>query len=657
MVDFKRKAEDNGQEGPIKRLRSSQQPSDVIPMTPVAQQFSPRPSPATSQERIKTGAASEIPDDGSIIAETEYGGDEHIPGTFWPSQVGGRSSDKQLKNRDDESVIAETEYGDEEHPAVVKQKPFALREVDRPDKSKMLEKVGLRGNLVYEAQKAGAPVIAYTHQLKDMMREGSAKLEDKKEQDAILNAHLPPEFAEPPKNKIFMFKEKANGWAVYEELPIEIYKKLSSDEKQYLGLLPDWGLTDREMFDLGLIEEKQLSRISREELQVQNLDRSRFKNTRAPQSADAGNAAENEPARNVSQAGSQKVEVVDPDDFGEFNDDILNDIDWSQFEGPRKQSQPENFQGHWQLREADLYLLHPSDDRLIDAMEASMMYLDQPSPDKLVVTKSEPDHLRLTASGSAALGDVQMIVAEANGSYGLIRSEGTKVRSFEEWTAKHGKNGVFLRHGGDDFLSIDRYNSIHRTMYQRDAAGARFSAVSGRSSRVDLPPLMVEDDKGDFVGIHDYLNQPDAHSLHKKNIVILSPSGKALHNPWVSKKQNLGYFQSLKTSEQVADLLDGYDQFRHTRNPLPVVLVRMGDKLVKAEKLNVLDYPKEDLFLLNHKEGRYTSNYTAFSKYSTPMLEQAQILERHPPTKREAADDAAKKRGLDPAQHSRNRSR
>jgi hypothetical protein len=122
MVDsdgtLKRKREDKSR--PIKRLRSSQQLTvsrGVISVTPpgddrVAQQFSPRPSPPTSEERTKKGAASEIPADGSIIAETEYGDDEHIAGTFSPSGVGMRSTGGPLENRDYESVIAETEYGD-----------------------------------------------------------------------------------------------------------------------------------------------------------------------------------------------------------------------------------------------------------------------------------------------------------------------------------------------------------------------------------------------------------------------------------------------------------------------------------------------------------------------------------------------------------------
>jgi hypothetical protein len=83
-------------------------------------------------------------------------------------------------------------------------------------------------------------------------------------------------------------------------------------------------------------------------------------------------------------------------------------------------------------------------------------------------------------------------------------------------------------------------------MYQRDAAGARFSAISGQSSRVDLPRLMTEDDEGDFVGIHDYMNPTDADSLHRRNIVILSPNGKALHNPWVFGKAKSGLLRKLE---------------------------------------------------------------------------------------------------------------
>jgi hypothetical protein len=476
----------------------------IVLETSVDHQLSPLPATPTSEERTRKGVTSEIPDEGSNIPEIEYGGDEHIAGTLSPAGAAVRSSSATLENRYDAGVIAETEYG------------------GLANKSKMLEKVGLRGNLVYKERNAGgAPVIAQTHQIKDMLRQGRAILEDKKEQDAI------------------------------------------------------------------------------------------------------------------------KADVMGPD---EFDDDSLNNIDWSQFEDLRKLPQPENLKEPWQLRETDLYLLHPSDDRLIDAMEASTMHLDQPSPNTLVLTKSEADHLRLTASGSAALGDVPMIVREANGSCRLVRSKGIRALSFEEWTEKHGKNGVFLRDGENGFLSVCRYNSIYGHMFQRDAAGARFAAISGQSSRVDLSQLMIEDDEGDFVGIYDYMNQTGAHSLHKRNILILSTTGKALHSPWVSEKQNAGYFRSLMRNEQVADLLQGYDQFKQLRKPPPPVLVRMGAKLVKAEKLNVLDhryaplvdqYSKEDLFLLNHKEGRYTGNYSAFSEYSRPTLEQDQILGRHSQTERE----------------------
>jgi hypothetical protein len=85
----------------------------------------------------------------------------------------------------------------------------------------------------------------------------------------------------------------------------------------------------------------------------------------------------------------------------------------------------------------------------------------------------------------------------------------------------------------------------------------------------------------------------------------------------------------------VADLLHGYNQFRHLRKPPPAVLVRMDDKLVKAEKLNVLDHrhaplldqhPKEDLFLLNYKESRYTSNIVPLVNIRSPRWNRTKSL-------------------------------
>jgi hypothetical protein len=628
MEDFGRTSKRPGDQSlsqPIKRLRPSEQPegaSGVVSTTisgddrvalkiPAAQQFN-RVSPiAASKSHTKTSAISEIP--------------------------GG------------ESVMAEMEPGDKAPPTVIKQRPFALPRRDSSDKSKMLQKVGLRGTLVYTALRAPGPVpvIAQTHQIKDMLRQGLATLEDKDMQDAILNAYLPPKFASPPKNKIFVIKEGSGSCPVYEELPLETYKKLTIEEQQYLGVLPHWNLTDREMFDLGFIEENQLCEISQEELRAENSDRARSEKMRpAPQSRQAAITTENDPPRGVSH--------------------VL------QFKSPQEQAQNDSYQDHWQFKEADLYLLDPADHLLIDAMEVSAMYLDQPSMDKLVLTKSGQDHLRLTVGGSAALGDVPMIVREANGSYRLVRSEGVEARTFDGWTKKHGRNGVFLRDGEKDFLSVDRYNSIHGAVSQQDAARACFAVITGQSRRrVDLPRLMIEDEEGDFVGMHDYVNHMGAHSLRTRNVVILSSNGKALHSPWVSKKQDSSYFKSLMTSEKVTELLQGYNNVQN-RKQSATVLVRVNDKLVKAEKLNVLNHrygplvdqhPEEDIFLHNYNLRGYTGNYAVLGKYSRPRLEQVNLLGWHPHSvgphiSNQAGKDAAERSGLEPRlQHSSRPSR
>jgi hypothetical protein len=437
------------------------------------------------------------------------------------------------------------------------------------------------------------------------------------------------------------------------------------------------------MFDLGFLKEEQLSRISREELMARNPDHSQPENRRpATQGRDAGSPIESEPARNVSQPPLAIATVFDWD---EFNGEFPEDIHRPEPEGPDRRSNSKT----------DLYLRNPRDDCLTDAAAAASMHVDLPS-DKLVLKKAGPDHLRLTESGVSALGDVSMIVREADGSYGLVRSERIKARSFEEWTAKHGRDGVFLR-DGNDFLSVDRYNSTHNTKYKPDAAGGRFAAISGRSSRGDLPQLMIEDDEGDFVEIHDYLSRAGSRSLKERNIIIPSANGKALHSPWVSEKQNRLYFAGLTTDEQVLRLLGCYDRYSHRRKPLPPVLVLVDGKLVNGEKLNVLDHlyapfverhPEENLFLQNHENGRLTGNYKILNKYSKPTLEQDQIIGQHPQTEQErraqippivdpvrpvaeippgtddpyiaskpAGEDAARRRGLDRTQHSRSRSR
>ena len=118
-------------------------------------------------------------------------------------------------------------------------------------------------------------MIAQTHQIKDMLREDRASLidkdgmEDKEMQEAILHPYLPPKFHEPPKNTIYVITDVKNARAIYKELSVEIYGKLSADEKQHLGVRPDWNLTDREMFDLGLFECNELSWTTLRELRAE----------------------------------------------------------------------------------------------------------------------------------------------------------------------------------------------------------------------------------------------------------------------------------------------------------------------------------------------------------------------------------------------------
>jgi hypothetical protein len=114
-----------------------------------------------------------------------------------------------------------------------------------------LEKIGQRGNLAYPPHwAAGLPLMCMSHQMDDLLKDGCAALAD--EQKNIWGQ------GDPPKSKIFVISKYEGSLGKYRELEKFQYAKLNFEEKRHLGVLPNWGLTDKEMLKLGLLEKNQV---------------------------------------------------------------------------------------------------------------------------------------------------------------------------------------------------------------------------------------------------------------------------------------------------------------------------------------------------------------------------------------------------------------
>lgn len=437
--------------GKTKRLRPST-PEIIVPCTPPEDAGGELPAsakvPAGSSVRsgnTKVSArvvpSTMIVDDESIIAETDYEDDLSMV-HLSPTWREARPSHSSPANKGDKTPSARgKETSSKVPPKHTELMPFALPHRDLADKSRMLQKVGLRGNLVYKADKISAPVVARLHQIRSMLIDHRAELLDKELQDAILNADHPPKYARRPHGRLFVIKEVTNARAIYEELPLETRRKWSPREEQYLGARPDWGLSDREISDLGFSDEN-----------AGRYGRSNSKNT-----------------------------AVGGHDEVDFHDHIA----WPVLEHHPVQRRSKYTPGAWQLGNSDLYLLEGSNNYLVSAKELSWTHFDTSPPGQPYLRQVDTGLLRMTEPGTEALNDVLMIVRESQTSYTLMRSGGIGARSYEGWTVGYWRCGVFLRDEKSDFLSIDRYNSTYQDRHKREPARARFAVLCAAARGTD----------------------------------------------------------------------------------------------------------------------------------------------------------------------------
>lgn len=113
----------------------------------------------------------------------------------------------------------------------------------------LLMKIGQPGYLASPPSRlSGLPLLATSHQVRNLLRAGCAALS---EEDLWGPGH-------PPKSKLYVIDGYEDSRGRYRELEAAHYKTLEFDEQRHLGVLPDWSLTDREMFELGMIERNQV---------------------------------------------------------------------------------------------------------------------------------------------------------------------------------------------------------------------------------------------------------------------------------------------------------------------------------------------------------------------------------------------------------------
>ncbi|MBX4967857.1 hypothetical protein [Rhizobium binae] len=131
-------------------------------------------------------------------------------------------------------------------------KPFALTLLrDKTYNRNLLKKIGQPWHLAYPPRWAPhVPLLAASHQIRDLLRDGRAAL-PKDHKDLWTPGH-------PPKSKLFVITGYEGGKGLYRELDAAHVGTLSFEEKRHLGVLPDWKMTDREMFELGLLTREQV---------------------------------------------------------------------------------------------------------------------------------------------------------------------------------------------------------------------------------------------------------------------------------------------------------------------------------------------------------------------------------------------------------------
>ncbi|PSS60600.1 hypothetical protein C6558_31965 [Ensifer sp. NM-2] len=568
MVDLKRKAEDNGQEGPIKRLRSS----DVIPMTPLAQQFSPRPSPATSQERTKTGAASEIPDDGSIIAETEYGGDEHIPGTISPSGVGGRSSDDPLENRDDESVIAETEYGDEEPPAVVKQEPFALREVSLPDKSKMLEK----SKISLEGQE---------HDASKRQRLAAEPSGDRVDVDDGF------ELDNDDNNS---FWDEVNALvqqaAVERDSAFETASELSSLEYQ-----PPTPYFEKRMVPYDA-EQAERSRNGRRYVRLTETN--------------------DEPAVDWKR----KEQGLFPESL-HFDEPLMLDPETVNFRTPRLYGLSA-FKHHMGRAVTDT----DSKAALLPMGENSYRYDEQLR--NMPVNVLDKKHRVLSMQMMVRYKPGQFLWIQPHLEH--------ERHNLNFWIERCKEANVFLKGRDDCFVTPAAYNKKYNTRYVKDAASVKYATLAGTYARNDLPKVAVQVNKDFLISYEQFskafqnkdLNgnlESTAGNLRNYNVLFLSLNGSSFFSPGTARLNNPEHFSKMLGRYAIDSSIA--DRPQPKPGELPSFLVRRDENTLVSgemmrgimaannEPLNRASVPEKDIFGRNGNSGGKAGNYSVLTAF------------------------------------------
>ncbi|MDQ0318639.1 hypothetical protein QO002_000777 [Pararhizobium capsulatum DSM 1112] len=349
----------------------------------------------------------------------------------------------------------------------------------------------------------------------------------------------------------------------------------------------------------------------------------------ATQSADA--------SRQGDKAGDRSDEFAD-DVLDAMEDDALD-----AFEFGTNNQEGIDARRSVEQEETKIYISGEEQPKIATSFDYRPRSDDLQSEDNVVLIKSGPDSMRLTPHGNAALANVKLIVDDARGDFLLFRRHEIGAQNLKDFSSLYPGKDVFLRDNPDGFLSVGKYNELHNSQYQRDAAQAKFAAITGRPARNDLPKVIVRIDDDTFMDAEEYVNLEGGRILHGKELHVLSADGKSYHEPYTSKQRNAEYFRNITNSDQIQNALDHYVP-RHTA-PLPPVLVRVGNQLINGEKLVVVDYnysplidsfEKHDIFLLNVKNGRPTGNYRGFSgenHYAT--LEQDKILGRHPETERQ----------------------
>ncbi|MBX5242038.1 hypothetical protein [Rhizobium sp. NLR22b] len=177
------------------------------------------------------------------------------------------SSDlESLDDRIDPPCTAPTSPAQEEPPATTSKrppprladerdpapKPFTLTLLrDKTYNRNLLEKIGQPWHLAYPPRWAPhVPLLAASHQIRDLLRDGRAAL-PKDHKDLWTPGR-------PPKSKLFVIAGYEGGKGLYRELDAAHVGTLSFEEKRHLGVLPDWKMTDKEMFELGLLTRDQV---------------------------------------------------------------------------------------------------------------------------------------------------------------------------------------------------------------------------------------------------------------------------------------------------------------------------------------------------------------------------------------------------------------